>query len=66
MGKVCDDFCGLIDDLIEDEMGGACSAHGGDEKCIQNFGWKDLGVDGRIILTWIVRKWGLRVQIEFI
>jgi hypothetical protein len=37
----------------EDEMGGACS-ESGDEKCIQNFGWKawteDLGVDGSIIL----------------
>jgi hypothetical protein len=38
----------------------ACSAHMGDEKCIQNFGWKnlkgrrdhseDLGIDGRTIL----------------
>jgi menaquinone-dependent protoporphyrinogen IX oxidase len=24
----------------EDEMGGACSAHGRGEKCVQNFGWK--------------------------
>jgi hypothetical protein len=23
----------------EDEMGGACSTHGRDEKYIQNFGW---------------------------
>jgi hypothetical protein len=32
-------------------MGGACGAHGGDERCIQHFGWEaweDLGVDGRI------------------
>jgi hypothetical protein len=37
----------------------ACSAHTGDEKCIKNFGWKnlkrrdhseDLGIDGRTIL----------------
>jgi hypothetical protein len=46
-------------------MGGACSAHGGDEKCIQNFGWKtlreksilkDVGVDGKITLEWILRE----------
>jgi hypothetical protein len=24
----------------EDGMGGACSTHGRDEKCIQYFGWK--------------------------
>jgi hypothetical protein len=24
-------------------MGGACSTHGGDEKCIQNLGWKAEG-----------------------
>jgi hypothetical protein len=23
-------------------MGGACSTHGGDYKCIQNYGWKAL------------------------
>jgi hypothetical protein len=36
----------------------ACSMHGRDEKCIQNFGWKasegdhleELGIDGRMIL----------------
>jgi hypothetical protein len=32
-----------------------------DEKCIQNFGKRSseyLGVDGRIILEWILRKCG--------
>jgi hypothetical protein len=24
----------------EDEMGGACGAHGGDEGCIHHFGWE--------------------------
>jgi hypothetical protein len=24
----------------EDEMGGACGAHGGGEGCIQHFGWE--------------------------
>jgi hypothetical protein len=26
--------------IKEDEMGGSCTMHGGDEKCIQNFGRK--------------------------
>jgi hypothetical protein len=43
-------------------MGGVCTKYGKDEKCIQNFGEKnlkvrdhleDLGIDGRIILEWI-------------
>jgi hypothetical protein len=25
---------------VKDEMGGTCSAHGKDEKFLQNFGWK--------------------------
>jgi len=46
-------------------MGGACSAYGGLERCIQCFGgetWGERGqfgdpdVDGMIILRWIFRK----------
>ena len=46
-------------------MGGACSAYGGEEKRIRDFGGGDLrdrdhlgdpGVGGRLILRWISRK----------
>jgi hypothetical protein len=26
--------------IKEDEVGGACGTHGGDEGCIQHFGWE--------------------------
>jgi hypothetical protein len=32
-------FSSNNDQLKEDEMGGACSTHVGDEKCVYNFGW---------------------------
>jgi len=47
-------------------MGGACSTYAGEERCIQDFGsgnlrerdhLEDPGVEGRIILRWICRKW---------
>ena len=50
----------------KNEMSGVCSAYGGEERCTQGFGgetWgeiehsQDPGVDGRIILRWIFRKW---------
>jgi len=49
--------------MKQDEMGGACSAHGRYEKCVQYLGWKTwrkeitwkiLGIDGEIILDWIL------------
>ena len=45
------------------EMRGACSTYGGEKRCIQ---WgnlwegdhlKERGVDGRMILKWILEKW---------
>jgi hypothetical protein len=47
-------------------MGGACSRYEGEKRWIQGFGGgnpreigplEDPGVDGRIILRWIFRKW---------
>jgi hypothetical protein len=51
-------------------MDGACSSHGRHEKCSQSFGQKtcmeettlqDLGTDGKIILQWILGKYGGKV-----
>jgi len=42
-------------------MDGECSAYGREERRIQSFGGEDPGVDGRIILRWIFRKWDVGV-----
>jgi hypothetical protein len=60
------------DQIKEDEMGGVCSAHGGNAYkmlVIRLKGRKhskDLDVEGRIILKWILGKYGLGVWIGFI
>jgi hypothetical protein len=54
------------DQIEKIEMGEACSTYGGEERCIQGCGvgkpelqnhLKYPGIDGRIILRWIFRKW---------
>jgi hypothetical protein len=49
-------------------MDGTCSRHGRDEICVLNFSQKaqDLGVDQRIILKCILKKWDGRVWTKFI
>jgi hypothetical protein len=55
--------------IITNEMGGACRAYGGQERRT-GFWWGNMrerdhlgdpGVDGRIILRWIFRKWEVEV-----
>ena len=52
--------------IEKNEMGGACGAYGGGERCAQGSGWGNLrernhwgdpDVEGRIILRRIFRKW---------
>jgi len=49
-------------------MGGACGTYGGEDRRIQGFRWgnlrerhylEDIGVNGRIILRWMLRQWNL-------
>jgi len=53
---------------MKNEMGGVCSACGGRGEACTGFWWGNMkerdhlgdpGVDGRIILRWIFRKWGV-------
>jgi hypothetical protein len=59
----------LGDKIKNNVIGEACSIYGRQERCIQGFGGEnvrernhlgDLGVDGRIIVEWILKKvgWG--------
>jgi hypothetical protein len=57
------------DKIEKNEMGGTCSTYGGG-KAYKGFRWGNLrvrdhlgdrGLDGRIILRWVFRKWDLGV-----
>ena len=56
-------------------MGGACSDYGGRGEAYRGFWWGNLrerdhwgdpGVDGRIILRWIFRKWNVGGGMDWI
>jgi len=56
--------------IEKNEMGRACSAYGGEERLIRGFGGRNLrerdhlgdpGIDGKIILRSIFRKWDMGV-----
>jgi len=60
-------YC-LGDKIEKNEMGGVCSMYGGE--AYAGFWWRNLrerdhfgypGIDGRIILRWIFRKWDVGV-----
>ena len=56
--------------MEKNEMGWACGMYGRGERHVQGFGggnlrerdhWGDPGIDGRIMLRWIFRKWDVGV-----
>jgi hypothetical protein len=52
----------LGDKIKKNEMVGACSTYGAGERLVQGFGGETrgretTGMDGRLILRWIFRKW---------
>jgi hypothetical protein len=55
------------DKIEKNEMGGACSTYGEERGVFrvfrgnlgERYHWGDPGVDGRIILRWIFRKWNM-------
>jgi hypothetical protein len=60
--------------MKEDEVGKGCSMHWRDDICLQNFAetlkGKDhsegLDVDGKIIVDWMLGKYGEKLWIRFI
>jgi hypothetical protein len=61
--------------IEKNEKGGACSTYGGEERGIQGVGggnvregdhMEDPVIDGRIIISWIFRKWDVGAWIGLI
>jgi hypothetical protein len=61
-------YC-LGDQIEKNEIGGTCSMYGENIEVYTGFWWgnlrerdhlEDPGVDGRVILRWIFRKWDMR------
>jgi hypothetical protein len=59
------------DKIEKNEMGGSCSRYGGKGEVCTGFWWGsqrerdcwgDPGVDGKIILGWIFKKWDMDVR----
>jgi hypothetical protein len=70
---ICTKYC-AGDKMEKNEMGWACSADGGEERCVQGFWWENLreryhwgdsNVDGRIILRWIFRRWDVGYGLDW-
>jgi hypothetical protein len=47
--------------MKEDQVGRACRTYGRYEKYIHTFKCKTYGVDGDILLKWILKKQGVRM-----
>jgi hypothetical protein len=62
------------DIVKKNKMGGTCSMYGGQERWVQGFGGgkvrgrdhlEDLGVDRKIVLKWIFKKWDGEHGLDF-
>jgi len=47
--------------IEKNKMGGACSAYGGDERCVQGFGGE---ISGKMITWKTTRKWEGNIKMD--